>query len=145
MPAVEQHGLKTPTDMQHAATTCLLAEDQMNISPGWASRAPLSHQQLLMFRPCFYALYTRSKFKHEEQLPVKCCSMSQMQQTSSLTCCESCPEDALHSSFFILQMPWNNTVIPILLGQDSHKWMLLQRYRIKKGTAWSAWILEWVE
>lgn len=41
-PAVEQRGLETPTDMQHAAM-CLLAEDQMNISPGWASWATLAH------------------------------------------------------------------------------------------------------
>lgn len=52
-PAVEQRGLKTPTDKQHVAAMCLLAEDQMNVSPGWVSWAPLSHQQLLMFRPMF--------------------------------------------------------------------------------------------
>ena len=52
-PAVERRGLETPTDRQHAAAMCLLAEDQMNISPGWVSWAPLAHRQLLMFRPMF--------------------------------------------------------------------------------------------
>lgn len=141
-PAVEQRGLKTPTDRQHAAAMCLLAEDQMNISPGWASRAPLSHLQLLLIRPTFFMF--RPKLEREEQPPANCCSVSERQQASSLTHHESRPEDALHGSFFILRTPRSNAVIPILLGQDSHKWMLSE-IRGKKGTVWSAQIQVGVE
>lgn len=78
-PAAEQRGLETPTDTQHAATMCLLDEDQMKISPGWASWAPLSHLQLLTFRPTFLhplrselSSSTNSSFqchKHSRHLP----------------------------------------------------------------------------
>lgn len=138
-PAVEQRGLKTPTDRQHAAAMCLLAEDQMNISPGRAPRAPLSHLQLLIIRPTFLCSDLSRSMRSGFQR-IAAARHKGSKQTSSLTR----PEDALHGSFFILRMPRNNAVVPILLGQDSHQRMLSE-IRAKKGTVWSAQILVRVE
>lgn len=125
-PAVEQRGLETPADRPHAAAMCLLAEDQTNVSPGHPS-----HLQLLTFRPTFLcSLCSDFSLKRDEGCTVKRCSVSQTQQTSSLSgespwMCftAACSSSRCHG---IMQ----NTGF---LRQDSHQWVLSEMWD-KKGT-----------